>query len=65
LIKEPSYSEYVSFFESQLTKSFSMASQMKVSISSSTSKMLPLNSIGEKQEETQSSDSENEIGYFF
>jgi len=42
-----------------------MASQMKVSISSSTSKMLPLNSIGEKQEETQSSDSENEIGYFF
>jgi len=59
--KESSYSEYVSFFESQLTKSFSMASQMKISLSSSNGSKMPLNSIGEKQEETLSSDSENEI----
>ncbi|ORX43774.1 WD40 repeat-like protein [Piromyces finnis] len=59
--KEPSYNEYLSYFESQLTKSFSMASQMKQSLSISTGSKMPLNSIGEKHEDALSTDSENEL----
>jgi len=41
-----------------------MASQMKISLSSSNGSKATLNSIGEKQEDTLTSDSENELGYY-
>eukprot|EP00833_Pecoramyces_ruminatium_P001128 jgi/Orpsp1_1/1175160/evm.model.c7180000052838.1 len=60
--KEQSYTEYLSYFESQLTKSFSVLSQMKQSTSiSQTGSKMPLNSIGERHESSVSSDSENEL----
>jgi len=58
--KEQSYTEYISFFESQLTKSYSMASQMRQSDSISQGSKMPTSL--EKHESALSSDSENEIG---
>jgi len=61
-IKEQSFTEYLSFFESQLTKSFSMMSQIRQSTSlSQTGSKMPLNSIGERHESSLSSDSENDL----
>ncbi|KAG4095944.1 WD40 repeat-like protein [Neocallimastix lanati (nom. inval.)] len=59
LTKEQSYTEYISFFESQLTKSYSMASQMRQSDSISQGSKMPTSL--EKHESALSSDSENEI----
>ncbi|ORY68141.1 WD40 repeat-like protein [Neocallimastix californiae] len=59
--KEQSTSDYVSYFESQLTKSYSLISQMRQSSSISQSSKMPLNSIGERHESILSSDSENEL----
>jgi len=60
LTKEQSYTEYISFFESQLTKSYSMMSQMRQSDSISQGSKLPAASL-ERHESALSSDSENEL----